>query len=259
MPTETPLTQVPTTDATETSTPIPSPTTTTGPGQGSLQINKRFCTEGEAPTQIKALDPGVPVTNADFKGCTYGNTLFNIFRDGVQIQSVMVPAIGQLVINNLAGSNGARSYKATDTRTGKSVSFEIADGKQTGVVSLEFMPEDEPPGGGWVFPTFPSGNDTPPPIPTWPGGADDEGPGDVGDPAIAPGEDQNAEDNEGNTAADSEARVDSVDAFEDLPNVGYAEAPGSTRSSAPWFIVLIGTLLAVGAWRVRPNRRKTRP
>jgi hypothetical protein len=259
VPTKTPLTQVPTTDATETSTPIPLPTATNGPGQGSLQLNKRFCTEGEAPTQIKALDPGVAVTNADFKGCTYGNTLFNIYRDNVQIQSVMVPPIGVLVINSLAGSNGAKSYKATDTRTGKSVSFEIANGKQTGVVSLESMNDGESPGGGPAFPTFPSWDDEPPTLPPWTGGAGDDGPGEYDDPAIFGGEDQNGEDSEGNTEAAADARVESVDSFEDLPNVGYADSSGSTRSSIPWFLALIGMLLAVGAWRVRPNRHKNRP
>ena len=90
------------------------------------------------------------------------------------------------------------------------------------------MRKDRPAAAG-AFPTFPSWDENPPTLPPWKGGAGDEGPGEFDDPAIAPGEDQNAEDNEGNTAADSEARIDSVDAFEDLPNVGYANSPRSTQ------------------------------
>lgn len=257
-PTETPLTPIPTTDATSTPTPAPSSTPTQGPGLGSLELHKRFCTEGEAPSQIKALDPGVAVTDADFKGCTYGNTLFDIKRDGVLIQSVMVPAIGVLTINSLTGSNGAENYTATDTRTGKTTSFAIADGQTTGVISLELMDEDDPFGGGGGFPTFPSFDDDPPTLPPWNGGAGDDGPGDIDESASIGGEDGNSEDIEGNSSAASEARVDSVDAFEDLPNVGYADAPGTHRSAAPWFVVLLGMLLAIGAWRMRPNRRSGR-
>ena len=245
-----------------TRTPTNVPTVTPGPGSGSLEVNKRFCTEGEAQSQIKALDPGVPVTDADFKGCTYGNTQFDLYLSGSKIQSFMVPPIGVLTIDNLAGTSGQKSYKITDTRTNLSVTFAIADGQTTGVVSLEDMNDPGFPGTD-PFPTFPTFNETPPTMPPWSGGAGDpdQGPGDIGDAASTGGEeDANTDDGtSGNSTQAKSNRVDSIDSFEDLPNVGTAQPVEQRGSSLPWILAIVGLALAiigVGIRTRRPYRRR---
>jgi len=267
-PTKTPLTPVPTATMTETEDPTqptrtptktgtPTKTPTNSPGTGSLEVNKRFCTEGEAENQIKALDPGVAVKTSDFLGCTYGNTPFNLSLNGTQIQSFMVPPLGKLIIHNLQGTNGEKSYRITDTRTGLSVNFAIGDGQTTGVISLEKM--DDGDGGEFPdFPTFPSFQETPPTLPPWNGGAGDEGPGDIGDAASTGGESESDGNGSGSGGdlKSAKARVDAVDSFEDLPNVGTAPIQNDQRRSLPWFLLVGAVLLAGAGLRFLPGRRR---
>jgi hypothetical protein len=163
--------------------------------------------------------------------------------------------LGVLVVNNLASTGGEKSYRITDTRTDMSVTFAIAAGQMTGVVSLEDLEDpnfpDQPD-----FPTFPAFDENPPTLPPWAGGGED-GPGEIGDAASSGGEDDStgSQPNEKGAKA-AQDRINSVDAFEDLPNVGTTPNPTSSHSALPWFVLLIAVVSALGALRLRRQNRR---
>jgi hypothetical protein len=233
-PTRTPTPDGPTATPTETSTALP--------GTGSLQLYKFWCEGDEALTRINALAPGADATRSDLGDatCANGNSDFVINGN----QTVTVPPLGVLLVGNLP----AGSFQIRDTFSGATGQFQIQAGVVTKVISLQYEPMIEIPDPPSI-PTIDLPED-PPDIPDL-GGFPEDDPGEFpfdGPVAVPGGGDPF-------TVLDdpeAQARVASVDSFEELPGVGIGG--GDKTSTLLWMALLMGTILSVTV--VRLGRRR---
>jgi len=120
-------------------------TPTPGGAIGSLHIFKRSCLGDSSLTRINALDPGVAPGREDYGDatCTYASTTFNLYgADGNLLQTLTVPAIGNLLVDNLPVTSGGQEYTLEDTRSLARGDFAIAADTTTNVLSLHYQPDD---------------------------------------------------------------------------------------------------------------------
>ena len=230
-------------------TETPSATNTPAPQAGSLQIFKLWCEGDESLTRINALAPGQDATRSDLGDatCQSGNSDFVLFDGGgSQLQTVSVPAIGVLMVDNLP----AGSYSIRDTRSSASGRFEIRAGTITKVISLHYQAAEEIPDAP-IVPTVDLGEDGNPPDVEDPLPVDDETDFPFDGPVAIP------DGSDPFTVVDdpeAEARVESVDSFDELPGVGIGQ--GLTGSDSPllWFATLTGIVTLLGGARLRSRR-----
>ena len=227
-------------------TQTPAPTNTAAPQAGSLQVFKFWC-EGDASlTRINALAPGADATRSDLGDatCQNGNSDFLLFDSGGnQIQTLSVPALGVLRVDNLA----AGSYSIKDTRSSATGQFEIRASTITKVISLHYEAVEEIPDAPIITP--PNLGDEPPPPADVNVPADEQGDFPFDGPVAVP------DGSNPFTVADdpeAEARVASVDSFDELPGVGIG--PAQPGTALPWLLGLLGVVVSVVGFRLRFHR-----
>ncbi len=227
-------------------TQTPMATNTAAPQAGSLQIFKFWC-EGDASlTRINALAPGADATRNDLGDatCQNGNSDFILFdANGNQIQTLSVPPLGVLRVDNLAAGN----YSIKDTRSSATGRFEIRSTTLTKVISLHYEAVEEIPDAPIITP--PDLGDEPPPPPDVDVPADEEGDFTFDGPVAVP------DSSNPFTVVDdpeAEARVASVDTFEELPGVGIGS--GKAGTALPWMLGLLGVVVSVLGLRLRSHR-----
>ena len=250
-------TKTPTVGPTRTSTPTvtktpggptetPVATNTPAPKAGSLQIFKFWCDGDESLTRINALAPGQDAARGDLGDatCQSGNSDFTLSdANGNQLQTVSIPAIGVLMVDNLA----AGSYRIQDMRSSASGRFDVRAGTITKVISLHYQAVDEIPDAPLV-PTVDLGDEGIPPDieDTLP--VDDEGDFPFDGPVAIP------DGSDPFTVVDdpeAKARVESVDTFEEMPGVGIGPGQTGSGSHLPWVAALSGVFTMLGGVRLR--------
>jgi hypothetical protein len=258
--TKTPTPAGPTKTPTKTATPAPTrtpggptetpaATNTPAPKAGSVQIFKFWCDGDESLTRINALAPGQDASRSDLGDatCQSGNSDFILFDgSGNQLQTVSVPAIGVLMVDNLP----AGSYSIRDTRSSASGRFEIRAGTVTKVISLHYQAVEEIPDAP-IVPTVDLGDDGNPPDieDTLP--VDDEGDFPFDGPVAIP------DSSDPFTVVDdpeAEVRVESVDSFDELPGVGIGQGQSGSGSPLMWFAALTGVVTLLGGARLWSRR-----
>lgn len=285
-PTTAPPTRTPTTGPTKTPTraatrtPTPTDPTTTPPkatstpggptetatatrtaitsgDTGSLQIYKFWCETDASPdtlTRINVLPPGQDATRSDLGDatCANGNSDFIIFDgDGSQLMRVTVPPVGVLLINDLAVTgDGVGLYTIRDTHSNATGTFSIARDTVTKVISLEYEVVEEIP--DIPDPTeFSIGDE--PPVEEEEIDVEDDFPFD-GPVAVPDGSDPFVVYDD----PEAEARVENIDAFEDLPGVGVGPDQSGHDGASPWMLALLGAMIAMIGARLRISRHPHR-
>jgi hypothetical protein len=248
-PTKSPTPGGPTPTATRTPggpTQTPSATNTAAPQSGTLQVYKFGCEGDTSLTRINALPPGADASRSDLGDatCQNSNSDFILFdANGNQIQTLSVPPLGVLRVNNLAAGN----YSIQDTRSSATGRFEIRANTITKVISLHYEEVEEIPDAP-IVPT-PDLGDEPTPPDTEDIPVDEEGDFVFDGPVAVP------DSSNPFTVIDdpeAEARVASVDTFEELPGVGIGSAQPGT--ALPWMLGLLGVVVSVLGIRLRSHR-----
>jgi hypothetical protein len=265
--TATPRTPVPTSTRSATSEPTAAASATATPGGsvGTLHLFKRYCLGDESLTRINALAPGVAPGQEDYGDatCTYSNSQFNLYdADGNLLRTLMVPAIGNLLVENLPVTSGGRGYRIEDTRSLATGTFQISTGQTTNVLSLHYQADDdiEDPvptfsddGPAYIDPTAavdggnPDANYTP---------VDPDNVPNFGQEAGPSGSDPFVVDDD----PEAIARVENIDAFDDMPGVGTGPTQRPADSDTHRMLIALALVaLVIGSvglyWRRRSGQR----
>lgn len=237
-------------------TSTPTATSTPNASAGTLQVFKNWCEGAESNTRIRALAPGADAVREDFGDatCDYGNSPFVLTTEGGNtVQNFDVPPLGMIRLENIEPG----TYRIQDLQSDKSTSLTILSGTVTKVISLQYMDVPDIPDPP-VIPEIDLDEDPPPGPPDIDAGAGDEGEWDFdfdGPVANPDGSDPFTVEDD----PEAEARVESVDSFEELPGVGIGQGQAGQTSSTAWLLLALSLGGFVSAGFAVRNRRRGSP